>query len=159
MDPRCPGRLEEARRAVDAVAVDQGDRGEAEARRLLDQVFGKGRAIQKRKGRGDAQLRVGPRARVAKVEPRLATLQHLLARPRGDDERRVRGSDVARGHTEIAGGRTIRRAVGGPVLLPAHPPTLWRNKGVSQCQGGRLAIPTSRLTSELRLFHPGPAEV
>ena len=51
-------RLEEPRRAVHAVAVDERHGGQLERCRALDEILGQRRAVQKREGRGGAQLGV-----------------------------------------------------------------------------------------------------
>ena len=58
---RMPGaqrRLVKARRAVDAVAIEQRERRIAERRRALDQRFGQRRALQKTERRRGVELDV-----------------------------------------------------------------------------------------------------
>ena len=88
-------RLEEARRSVDAVSVHERDRGKTEGRSLLDQVLGQRSAVQEGEGRRDVQLGVRAGTGMTKVELPVALLQLLFARPRRDDERCIRRSDVA----------------------------------------------------------------
>ena len=53
------GGLMKARRAVDAVAIEQRERGIAERRGTLDERFGQRRAAEKRKRRRGVELDVG----------------------------------------------------------------------------------------------------
>ena len=56
--PAALRRLVKARRAVDAVAIEQRERRIAELRRAIDERFGQRRALQKAERRGGVELDV-----------------------------------------------------------------------------------------------------
>ncbi len=147
------GGFVEARRAVDAVAVHESHGRQTQSRRLLDEILGKRRAVQEREGGGDAQFRVRPGTPVEVPDVPVALLEPLLACPRRDDERRVGGSDVARRDAQIPGRRTAGGAVGRPESLVAHPPILWRNKGVNQLERIGLSSNGISLLSSINAYH------
>ncbi len=103
LDPRLAGRLVEAGGAVDAVAVDQGDRRQPQPRRPGDEVLGLRGAVEEREGRGQVELGVGRGGAPASSPPRTAVSgvvveppQLLLARPRAGPQPLQAVAEVAR---------------------------------------------------------------
>ncbi len=125
-DPRRLRRLPEPRRAVDAVALDEGDGRDLEARGLFDEVLRQRRGVQEREGRGRAHLDVRTRRRARGELQRgageVALPELLLARARRDDQLQGIGGLVSPAaarvaHTEIARGGHLGRTVRRPALL------------------------------------------
>ena len=127
-DARRLRRFPEPRRAVDAVALDEGDGRDLEPRGLFDEVLRQRRGVQKREGRSRAHLDVlsGTRRRtrgeLQRGAGKVALPELLLARARRDDQLQGIGGLVSPAaariaHTEIARGRHLGRAVRRPALL------------------------------------------